>query len=258
MGPQLAVRVPARRGTPANRPGRQADLGCPETGSSTIDCENQKLTEDVGVAGTPYRLSYSSDWAPGGASRSFDVAVTPSTLPDGLLAVELKVQIAGQKIVRRYADPADFPDASGIPSITPEIVEHIEWDGLDGFGEPVVGAVKAHLTLNYYYQPFRYESRDGFDTSWAQIGAAGSADAQFGGRQCLQRRLGVRGRRLGAICAPSSSRRRDAAWSARRGATTSGSEDGTSMRITSTTRRPAWSGSETAPSAVPARSTSAR
>ena len=173
MGLQLAVRVPARRGTPADRPGRQADLGCPETGSSTIDCENQRLTEDVGVAGTPYRLSYSSDWAPESElNRSFDIPLTPSTLPGGLIAVELKAQIAGQTIVRRYVDPAEFPDASGLPSIEPDIVEHIEWDGLDGFGDPVVGSVKASLRLNYYYRAFYYESREGFDASWAQIGAA--------------------------------------------------------------------------------------
>ena len=159
-------------------------------------------------------------------------------------------------IVRRYADPADFPDASGIPAITPEIVEHIGWDGLDAFGEPVVGAVKAPLTLNYYYRPFRYASRDGVRDLVGPDRERRVGGRPFDGRQGCSDVSAFDADGVGDICAFKLSTRETRA-SARRGATTSGSEGGTSMRITSTTRRPARSASATARSAVPARSMSA-
>ena len=162
--------------------GRPLPDGCAQPGSSTIGCEDQKLGESVDVAGTPYRLAYASDWEPGAGNRSLDVAVTESTLPNGLLAVELVVEIAGQTIIRRYADPAAVP-GSGLPPITAGAVAHVVWDGRDGQGQPVIGSVPAHLTLNYYYRATYYASEGDFDASFGQLATGATAEG-FPARGC--------------------------------------------------------------------------
>jgi YD repeat-containing protein len=165
-------------------PDWKAPPGCPQQGSSTIDCEDQKLREDVPVAGTPYRLSYASDWEPGPGQRTLDVPLTPSSLPTGLVAVELDVDIAGQTLVRRYADPGALPPDSGIPPIGPGLVAHVEWDGLDALGEPVVGSMKAHLTLKHYYQSVYYPSGDDFESSFGQSASSSAGDGFTGRKGC--------------------------------------------------------------------------
>ena len=179
-------RFPAGAGRPRFGPdGRRLPDDCKQAGSSTIGCEDQKLGEAVDVAGTPYRLAYSSDWEPNPASRSFDVALTAATLPPGLIAVELEIEIAGQRTTRRYGDPSTFGTGSGLPPITPGLVEHVQWNGLDGFGDPVSGTMLATLTLNYYYELVYYPSNDDFDASFAQLGSTDTGDNPFPGRGCM-------------------------------------------------------------------------
>ena len=59
-GPPQGARLP--RLGPDGRP--IPDM-CNQGGSSTIGCEDQSLGEAVDIAGTPYRLSYASNWEPG-------------------------------------------------------------------------------------------------------------------------------------------------------------------------------------------------
>ena len=57
VGPQLAVRAPAGRRLPRLGPdGQPLPPGCPQPASSTIDCEDQRLREELPVPGTPYSL----------------------------------------------------------------------------------------------------------------------------------------------------------------------------------------------------------
>ena len=133
--------------------GRPLPDMCQEGGSSTIDCEDQTLREGVHVAGTPYELSYSSGWTREAAQRSIDVPVTDATLPPGLVGIELDVEVAGRHLGHRWADPARPPLGAALPAIVPNLTDHLEWDGLGLDGRPVIGAVRARVTLTYYYTP---------------------------------------------------------------------------------------------------------
>jgi hypothetical protein len=96
-----------------------------------------------------------------------------------LVAVELGVEIAGQTITRRYVDPARFPPGSGLDAIAPDLVEHVAWNGLGGFGEPVIGSVLARITLDYYYEVVYYPGGDESLAEFAQI--PGGLDSFFVG-----------------------------------------------------------------------------
>ena len=77
--------------------------GCPQPASSTIDCEDQRLREELPVPGTPYSLSYSSDWEPSPADRRMTVPLIEGSVPDGLILVRLQATVAGRTFVRRFA-----------------------------------------------------------------------------------------------------------------------------------------------------------
>ncbi|HET6551556.1 MAG TPA: hypothetical protein VFG79_24020, partial [Solirubrobacter sp.] len=164
--------------------GRPLPDACQEDGSSTIDCEDQALREGVHVAGTPYELSYSSAWTRDAAQHSIDVRVTDATLPSGLVGIELDVEVAGRHLGHRWADPASPPAGAALPAIVPNLTDHLEWDGLGLDGRPVIGAVRARVTLTYYYTPV-YSAPGPTPTgiSFAQL-ASTSAPTFTGGVRC--------------------------------------------------------------------------
>ncbi len=212
MGPQLALRVPAGARRPRLGPdGRRIPDGCQQAGSSTIGCEDQKLGEAVHVAGTPYRLSYSSDWEPAPADRSLDVAVTPADAADRAWSPSSsRSRSRVSRSIRRYADPAAFPAGCGLPPITPGLVEHVEWDGLDGFGDPVIGSVLAHAHPELLLRARLLPGRDDFEASFAQFGRPTIGDDPFPGRGCVDVASFTGGAPAGDLCASKLRRRRPA------------------------------------------------
>ena len=129
--------------------GQPLPNGCPQPASSTIDCEEQRLREELPVPGTPYSLSYSSDWEASPADRRMKVRLIEGSVPNGLMLVRLQATVAGRTFVRRYAGAAYNGDDNP-PPVVPDLEATIDWDGLDAGGDPVPIA-KAHLTLFYYY-----------------------------------------------------------------------------------------------------------
>ena len=112
---------------------------CP-TGGSIIECESQVLRETVPTTGTPFSLNYRSDLVPGHkASRTVKIRVSGPTLPTDLVDIQLTIQIAGQAHVLHFT-PA------------PNLVHTFEWDGLDGYGRPVIGARTVSVALDYGFR----------------------------------------------------------------------------------------------------------
>lgn len=108
-------------------------------GGSVIECENQTIGETIPVVGSPYTLNYRSDRMPDRkAAYTLDIPLTGSTLPLGVKAIELEINIAGRLFSQRY--PAD-------PN---QRVSYV-WDGLDSYGRPVSDGQVAKIRTGYVY-----------------------------------------------------------------------------------------------------------
>ena len=136
---------------------------------SIIDCDHQALGEEIGLTGTPLRLVYRSDRAPGDvAADEVRVRVTGGVLPPGLQGIRLRVDIAGRRYERSWTKPDAIP--TNFPPIAPDISETIRWDGKDAFGRPVAGRPTARISLVYVYPFVYYATQDELDSSWGQVG----------------------------------------------------------------------------------------
>ncbi|HLX07830.1 MAG TPA: RHS repeat-associated core domain-containing protein [Thermoanaerobaculia bacterium] len=110
---------------------------CQQSGGSVIDCENQTLGEDVPIVGTPFRLHYQSDRAPGRIDpRSVQVLLSGPNPPPGLVQIDLTVAVAGRLFQQTFA-----PGASLSSTFT--------WDGIDGYGRLLQGEQLATVTVTY-------------------------------------------------------------------------------------------------------------
>jgi RHS repeat-associated protein len=115
---------------------------------SILECQNQTLRENVEVVGTSFGLHYSSDRVPGRASaRSLRIPLSGETLPASLNAIELEVQVAGQRF--RQTFPA-----------TTEQAFNFTWDGRDAYGREMQGAQPSLVRISYRY-PASYQIPQG-------------------------------------------------------------------------------------------------
>ena len=186
VGPQLAVRVPARRAAPADRPGRKADPRVP--GGGELDDRLREPDADRGRRRRRHAaidLSYSSDWEPGGASRSFDVG------DDAGDAARRPPRRRAQGAGRGRADRPALRRSRRLPGLR-HPADHaghrrrtITWDGLDAFGEPVAGAVKAHADPELLLPAVPVRNAGGASTAPGPRSRErrSSEDERFGGRQ---------------------------------------------------------------------------
>jgi len=114
---------------------RQDDETCEGGASSIIACNNSTLLEMLDVVGAPGPLVYDSQRAIGRlANRTVSIPVTGAAIPSTLEAVEVTVDVAGQRFVQ-YFD-----------TLVPDDTIEYTWDGLDAFGRPVIGAVAVTVT----------------------------------------------------------------------------------------------------------------
>ena len=125
----------------ADGKGANKDKNCnSEESGSIIGCESQSLGESVELPGTGVTLNYQSRRSKGfGAERKIDLFVTGGTVSDKLRAIEVKLEIAGQRIL--------VPVEAG-----PDKRLTLEWNGKDGFGRPVNGSRAAKIEIAYEYQ----------------------------------------------------------------------------------------------------------
>jgi len=122
-------------GTPGGANGDSIKLG------SIIRCDSQVLAEQADVAGTPYKLYYSSLRTQGYAPRrEIQIDLTDGQpIHSKEVAISVDVSVAGQ-VQHREFTPS--PNLSWI----------FRWDGLDGAGRPVVGGVFASVNIRRWYR----------------------------------------------------------------------------------------------------------
>lgn len=138
-------------GPPPGAPGPEGDpsgLGdffgkaCKKSGS-IVGCHNQVLGESLPLVGTPYGLSYSSDRAPGyKAAYTLKIPRTGAIVPDALQAVDVEVEIAGQKHTA--------PTLTS-PSNSPNDFWSFTWDGKDAYGRVLQGKQPVTVRIIYSY-----------------------------------------------------------------------------------------------------------
>jgi RHS repeat-associated protein len=148
---------------PDNSGGGTPDLpedSCQQPGS-IIECENQVLREHVPVTATPFNLIYSSARQAGSARRLL-VPLTDATLPPGLQALDVRIEVAGRSFT---------PILSPTANLTYEFV----WDGLDSAGRRLSGPQDVRTSVGYVYNG-SYEQTARFGYSGNGIPISGSLD----------------------------------------------------------------------------------
>jgi RHS repeat-associated protein len=122
-----------------------------------IEAESQVLGESIPIAGTPYSLNYRSDRVPGyAAGRTVEIPLSGPEVPASLERIDLEIQVAGQ-VHRTSFSPA------------PNRRTTFVWDGKDGLGRPVRGAIKLSYRLRFVYQVV-YLKAANFAAAFGQAG----------------------------------------------------------------------------------------
>lgn len=130
---------------------------------SIILCESQALAHEIEVAGTPYRLHYSSDRVPGRFEDyllRIPVSEGLTALPPLIRRMEVEVRIAGRLLA------TTFQPALGL---TWEAL----WDGRDVYGRPLNGEQPYTVKVTYVYPALYFQPRPGqFSFNFALPGTA--------------------------------------------------------------------------------------
>jgi hypothetical protein len=145
-GPPKDAKGPNPDEDPSND-GREDD-SCRQSGGSVIDCENQTVSESVGITGTPFTLNYISDRVPGHkASRAIKIPISGADMPPGVKQMDVDITVAGVTTRRSFAPEASKKDV-------------FKWDGKDAYGREVKGRQKAKVSINYVYDATYREPAD--------------------------------------------------------------------------------------------------
>ncbi|MFZ1081171.1 MAG: Ig-like domain-containing protein, partial [Candidatus Kryptoniota bacterium] len=122
-----------------NGPNVQPTSVCPSNGS-IIGIQNQSLGQSLSITGTPFSMFYNSNNTAGFKQANvISLPLTGSTLPLGIVGVEMKVDVAGQEFDHVFA-----------PS--PNLNYTFAWDGKDAFGRLVQGEQPVNVAIGYYYR----------------------------------------------------------------------------------------------------------
>ena len=106
---------------------------------SGIAFQNQSLSQQVSLTGTPFRLHYQSERVPGRqAAATIDIPLSGPTIPASLKEIILEIQVAG----RQFTQP--FPPQ-------PNLVTTFTWDGLDAYGREVNGQQTVNVIIEFLY-----------------------------------------------------------------------------------------------------------
>jgi hypothetical protein len=149
--------------------GDPEDNSCKETGNSVIECQNQVLSEEIPIVGTPFKLSYSSYRAAGRkAANVLTIPLTGDTLSPSVLTVHLEIRVAGRVFTEVFS-----PETN--------LTYTFEWDGVDAYGRKVQGEhpvkVKAGYSYEAVYYPVSAELERSFARVWGSSGSGGAGSA---------------------------------------------------------------------------------
>ena len=112
---------------------------------SFLEEKSRIFHEDIPIPGTDLNLHYASSRTAGYKPGVITVPVSGDTVPDGLIRIVAKAEVAG----REYE--VTLPPA-------PNQVARIEWDGRDYLDRPVSGTVMAHLRIGFVYYGVYYRA----------------------------------------------------------------------------------------------------
>ena len=148
---------------------------CRQKGSE-IGCETQTLGEALPLAGTDMTINYSSDRTPGWkVDETLDIPIVGSTVPERLKGVQLLIDVAGERIEKRWCDPnyatTGASTCKDLPLIEPNTSFAFRWDGLDAYDRRVQGRLTATIRVLYVYEFNYYESSTDFSSSFSQFGS---------------------------------------------------------------------------------------
>ncbi len=165
-------------GPPWNLPkeGDAHDIDHPTVAAfgGSIEVENQTLGESLSLTGSPLSLQYSSSLAAGRkAPFELTIPLTDAAVPDGLIGVELELDIAGRTFEQSFS-PA------------PSQAYTFSWDGRDRFGQVTPGRMPWVATVTYLL-PAYYGTSGVGDPAWGGPGGL-SIDAPTVGPERWSRR----------------------------------------------------------------------
>jgi len=129
--------------------------------NSIIECQGRVLGESVSVTGTPFSLNYRSDRVEGRKTgRVIRIPVTGNIIPASMIKLKLEIFLAGRKI-------------EAIIPKTPNYIHEFEWDGLDGYGRKITGAINARVKVTYYYPVVYYSASSDSRRSFSRLRSRG-------------------------------------------------------------------------------------
>jgi len=160
-GPPLDSEPPPPAEPPKDPPPDKDSDDCP---GCSINAQAGTVGEALPVTGTPYALHYQSRRAQGyQPDRTLTIHLAEATIPASLQGIDLSVTVAGQNFTQ------SFPTSSNQSY-------RFVWDGLDGYGRPVIGSASATVTISYRYNTVYFAAPANFAQSFAQASAvAGTA-----------------------------------------------------------------------------------
>lgn len=100
------------------------------------------MRETIPLVGAPFSLHYASDRMEAyTAERTVQIRLSGGTVPVTLNAIKLHIEVAGQRIERA------FPAA-------PNQSYTFVWNGLNGFGQRVIGSAPANIRVDFVYDGY--------------------------------------------------------------------------------------------------------
>jgi YD repeat-containing protein len=138
-GPPLDA-LPPNGGLPADGQSTadQQRLDAPDT-SGGIAVQNQAITEQVGVTGTPFSLNYESDRQLGRtASNILTIPLSGASVPASLKRIDLTIRVAGREFKQSFA-------------ALPNQETTFSWDGLDAYGRLLQGRHLVEVRVEFVY-----------------------------------------------------------------------------------------------------------
>jgi len=145
-------------------------------GWSTVDCQNQTLSESIPIVGTPFALEYNS----GRIAKSqykLTVRATGASIPANVKRVEVRLTIAGRSFETTHSPGTNIEQA-------------YEWDGLDVYGKPWQGATVAAINVAYVYDAV-YTNPIDYMKAWSLPGTTTIAGSRSRAEVTLGRVLAV-------------------------------------------------------------------
>ena len=118
---------------------------------SILLCQSRQLAERIPITGTDLTLRYQSDRVQAAATstRSIRIAfASTENIPEWAETLHLRIEVAGRVFLPLEDLNLNAENKDEWP------VEHtFEWDGLDAFGRPWSGPVKARFSYSYRFTP---------------------------------------------------------------------------------------------------------